>query len=209
MVALPWLKRSGGKPDRTDFVREVLPKNGVGAELGVQHGHFTRQLFDLTAPVRLHLVDPWYLLGKEWYWEEGRRRSTIAGLQEVLGEFEDELVSGRAVLEIGDDLDFLAAIPDRYFDWVYIDSSHDYEHTTRELGLLEAKIKPGGVIAGDDWIEDPDHGHHGVCRAVKELVSGSRFELVYANGDDLQWAIRPSAEILPAELQARRPAADT
>jgi hypothetical protein len=190
-------------------VREVLPKGGVGAELGVQHGHFTRQLLDLTRPVRLHLVDPWYLLGKEWYWEEGRRRSTMAGLKGVLDEFEDELVRGQAVLEIGDDLEVLAACPDHYFDWVYIDSSHDYEHTTRELDLLGAKMKPGGMIAGDDWIEDPDHTHHGVCRAVKELLASGTHELIYASGTDLQWAIRPSAERPAAPLEARRSAADT
>ncbi len=51
-------------------------------------------------------------------------------------------------------------------------------------------MKPSGVIAGDDWVGDPDHPHHGVSRAVKEFVSERPYELVYADEADLQWAIR-------------------
>jgi hypothetical protein len=51
-------------------------------------------------------------------------------------------------------------------------------------------VKPGGVIAGDDWIDDPAHPHHGVSQAVNEFADIGGGELVYANGEDLQWAIR-------------------
>jgi len=87
-------------------------------------------------------------------------------------------------------LTILPTFPDRYFDWVYVDSVHVYEHTRLELEILSQKVKEGGLIAGDDWIEDPEHPHHGVSRAVREFVATAQAELVYANGDDLQWALR-------------------
>ena len=83
-------------------------------------------------------------------------------------------------------------------DWVYLDSSHAYQHTVEELALLRRKVRPGGVIAGDDWQPDPSHPHHGVHRAVMELVSSGSCEVLYADAGDQQWAIRlPAAAIDP------------
>ena len=36
---------------------EMLPKNGVVAELGVNKGEFSKQILDITQPKKLHLVD--------------------------------------------------------------------------------------------------------------------------------------------------------
>lgn len=186
-----WRKRrSQQRPARAEFVRSLLPHGGVGAELGVHHGEFSAELLELAEPVRLHLIDLWYLFGREWHWGEGEERSTIGALKGILDRFETELVSGRVVLHIGDDLELLPSFPDAYFDWVYVDSVHVYEHAQRELELLAAKVKPGGVIAGDDWVSNPDHPHHGVSLAAFEFTEGGGGELVYASDDDLQWAIR-------------------
>ena len=182
-------RRSEPRPPRADFVRSVLARGGIGAELGVHRGDFAAELLELAEPTRLHLIDLWYLFGREWHWGEGEERSTIGALKRILDRFEEELVAGRVVLHIGDDLELLPSFPDAYFDWVYLDSIHVYEHAIRELGLLATKVRPGGVIAGDDWIEDPDHPHHGVTRAVRKFVESGRGELVYSNVDNLQWAV--------------------
>jgi hypothetical protein len=174
-------------------VRATIPTGGVGAELGVYKGEFTAELMELARPQRLHLIDLWYLFGAEWHWGEGNR-STVKALRDILDRFSDELVDGRAVLHIGDDLDVLPTFADNYFDWVYVDSVHVYEHAIQELELLAAKVKPGGVITGDDWIEDPAHPHHGVCRAVREFAAAGGGDLFYASVADLQWAVRLPAE---------------
>ena len=44
----------------------------------------------------------------------------------------------------------LASFPDNYFDWVYIDGNHLYEFVKKDVELSFQKVKPGGVIAGDD-----------------------------------------------------------
>ena len=174
---------------RARFLAEVIPKGGIGAEIGVYKGHFTRFLLDGAAPEQLHLIDPWYLLGETWEWADGNQ-STIDALVGVLRSYAIELIGGRAVLHVGYDLDVLPTFPDHFFDWVYLDSSHEYEHSVRELELLAMKVKAGGVIAGDDWQTDPAHVHHGVCRAVRELIAREPYDLMYANDTDKQWAIR-------------------
>jgi hypothetical protein len=195
-VMRKWLSRRGGRVIRTGrqrreaFVREVIPKHGVGVELGVQYGDFSRELLELADPERLHLVDVWYLAGKEWQWEEDRDRSTINALKGILDAFADELIGRRVVLHIGTDLDVLTDLPDYYLDWAYIDTAHVYEHVTILLEVLKAKVKPTGVICGDDWRPDPDNPHHGVAKAVTAFLDREPdYELIYASAQDAQWAI--------------------
>jgi hypothetical protein len=42
-------------------------------------------------------------------------------------------------------------IPDGYFDGVFLDTTHTYEDTKREIGAWMPKIKKGGIFAGHDY----------------------------------------------------------
>ena len=189
------LRRKSENPNRQKdvfrdrFLREVIPKGGVAAELGVYKGTFSRHLLEVTQPKQLHLIDPWYMNGKEWAWAEGNK-STIDALKGVLHAHEKELISGLVVLHIGDDLKVLQQFPDHYFDWVYVDTSHQYDHTLKELTLLKVKVKASGIIAGDDWQSDPSHRHHGVYRALKEFTKYEPYKLIYGSEENHQWAIQ-------------------
>lgn len=172
---------------RTRFIDTWVPKQSIGAEIGVHKGQFSRELMQVAQPSLLHLIDPWYMLGKEWKWAQGER-STVLALCGVLRRFEDDLVSGRVKLHVGFSWEVLSGFPDAYFDWVYLDSSHAYEHTMRELAILALKVKPEGIITGDDWRPD---AHPGLIRAVRDFVAREPFDLLHASENgDLQWAIR-------------------
>jgi hypothetical protein len=93
------------------------------------------------------------------------------------------------VLNIAYDQDFLPTLPDAYFDWIYLDTTHAYEQTKLELQLLQKKVKPSGVIAGDDWQPDPSHPHHGVYRAVQEVLAEGKYQMLYVDTHNLQWVI--------------------
>jgi hypothetical protein len=174
---------------RIRFLETVLPKGGVGAELGVYKGHFTPILLDVVQPRQLHLIDPWYQLGADWGWGGGNR-SPMRSLTKLMHRLEKPLVEGRLVLHIGSDLEILPTFGPGYFDWVYIDSSHAYEHTREELRLAAEAVKADGLICGDDWRDDPSHPHYGVRRAVEEFVAEGLFQIVYAEAKDRQWALR-------------------
>jgi hypothetical protein len=173
---------------RGPIVAELLPKGGVGAELGVYKGRFSPVLLQVSEAKQLHLVDPWYLLTPEWHWGVGDR-STVNALRRILRRFRNEIEAGRVEVHVGNDLDVLRRMADHSLDWAYLDSSHAYGHTVDELALLDRKVRPGGVIAGDDWQPDPDHPHHGVHRAVTEFLQANGYELRYADVGNRQWAI--------------------
>jgi hypothetical protein len=179
------LKRKRGR-----FLQRLIPAGGVGAEIGVQRGLFSHVLLHRLRPSKLHLIDPWYLAGKEWSWALGNK-STVKALANLMRAFEDELADGSVVLHIGFDFDVLPSLPDGYFDWVYLDTSHTYADTVRELELLARKTKVTGIIAGDNWEANPQHAFHGVYVAVDEFVKREGYEFLHDLRDDArQFAIR-------------------
>ncbi len=44
-----------------------------------------------------------------------------------------------------------ADFEDDYFDWLYIDGNHSYQHVLNDLELSFRKVKPRGLITGDDY----------------------------------------------------------
>ena len=54
--------------------------------------------------------------------------------------------------------------PDHYFDCVFIDGKHDYESARHDISLWRDKVKPGGFLAGDDYVKP----WGGVIQAVDE-----------------------------------------
>ncbi|MDY6974293.1 MAG: class I SAM-dependent methyltransferase [Thermodesulfobacteriota bacterium] len=174
--------------DRKKFLQSVIPPGGIGAEIGVQKGFFTHSIIDSIKPSRLHLIDPWYLIGEKWPWAE-TNKSTCKALQNVIYWFHKELVRGDIILHIGFDQDVLQTFSDNCLDWVYLDTSHSYEDTKHELKLLSRKVKANGIIAGDDWFSNPEHPFFGQCLAIREFVSKSDYKILASSDDDHQWAI--------------------
>ena len=179
--------------ERAEVLSQWIQPGGVGAELGVFQGRFSRTLLDTTQASKLHLIDPWYFLTPAWHWGWGSR-STVDAVIGVLSDFKPEIETSRVLVHVADDRAVLRTFPDGYFDWVYIDSSHQYAHTCDELEILVHKVKAGGLIAGDDWRPDPAHRHHGVYRAVQERLAAGIFTLAGADEATAQWAVRLPAQ---------------
>jgi hypothetical protein len=156
-------------------------------------------------PRELHLVDVWWELWGDVYPDWGRETAhgtlaTRAAFEEVSQLARDyERDSGaRCLVHVGDDREVLAQFEDHHFDWVYVDSSHEYDHTLQELELLRVKVKPNGIIAGHDWYDDPSHPHYGVRRAIDEFCAQHNW-CVRGRDAFSQWAIES-----PAEQDGRR-----
>jgi hypothetical protein len=177
-----------GRPRREKFL-ERLPKHAVVAEIGVFRGEFSREIVRVAMPRELHLIDGWWeLFGErfpDWgHYTDGGRLGTKAAYEEAVAAVD----GAPATFHVGDDREILSRFPDAYFDWVYLDSSHDFDQTIEELQLLAPKVKPGGFIAGHDWTEDPENPHHGVSRAVTQFCATSGWHVV-ALDNMTQWLI--------------------
>lgn len=179
---------------RRDFLTRNIPQGGIGAELGVFRGNFSTMLLDVLKPQKLHIVDPWYRMTDRWHWGPGNR-STVEGLVATLRRNASHLFNKTVELHVDDSVSFLKSMPNAYFDWIYIDSSHEYKHTLCELKAASTKIKPGGVICGDDWHSDTAHRHHGVYKAVQEFCGFSQFKVSYGSNADKQWALQNSSTL--------------
>ncbi len=188
------LERAGLLAKREDFLK-ILPKHSVGAELGVFQGKFSEAIIKIVQPRELHLIDPWWKVIGEFYGEwsryhnQGELLSTRKAYEQAVARVKAVDQAGVAVFHVSDDLTCLAQFEDNYFDWLYIDSSHQYAHTKQELELARCKVKPNGIIAGHDWYADPTHVHHGVYRAVQEFCQQYGWQLTHRDRHT-QWAIQ-------------------
>lgn len=132
---------------RVDML-DRLPRQGIVAELGTYRGDFAREILARTDPRELHLVDIDYAL----FDESGL---TEAGVQRHRG-FTYEII---------------AAFPDAYFDWIYVDADHSYDGTMRDARASAAKVKPGGFLVFNDFAHiDPYLSRYGVHRAVVDFA---------------------------------------
>ncbi len=168
----------GGRllPDRMALL-DVMPKGGVVAEVGVANGDFSAQILARTQPAVLHLVDAWHTPRYE------------AGRGFVENRFAGEIAAGKVVLSQGLSTQMLPQFAPATFDWVYIDTNHNYATTAEELVLSARALKPGGKIAGHDYaIGNPIKPVvYGVVQAVHEFCvrDGWGFDYVALDSDGL------------------------
>ncbi len=148
-----------------------MPKDAVCAEIGVNEGEFSEQILQITNPIKLHLIDAW---GNPERYHDGLKL-------QVHDKFEKEINLGKVVINVGYSTDVLKNMPDHYFDWVYLDTDHSYAVTAAELNILKDKVKPGGIIAGHDYIIGNWAGdvRYGVIEAVHELCVTADWEIVF------------------------------
>lgn len=125
-------------PNRNHLL-DVLPRQGIVAELGVADGDFSHEILTRMKPRELHLID---------VWQSTRYAGGLANVEE---RFRREIVSRRVVIRRGYSQDVLAEYPDMTFDFIYIDTSHAYDHTLTELRVAEAKVNATGLIGGHDF----------------------------------------------------------
>lgn len=135
-----------------------LPKNAVGAEIGVFRGDYTQVLLDRTQPSRLWLIDPWRIVQASGYREAlySAATTTQADMDlmhaSVVARFSAEIAGGRVVVERACSDTALARLPDGALDWVYIDGDHTHAGTMCDLVLSARKVPVGGFIVGDDYM---------------------------------------------------------
>ena len=153
---------------RYDAIRSLLGTKALGAELGVYKGGFAE--FLLPHCKLLYLVDPW-----DWDVQE-QAQSFIRKVYE-----DDRRIFIRN--ERADD--FLESCGHR-FDFLYLDTTHEYGDTIRELSLCYSRLKPDRYIIGDDWAWE------GVRLAVTHFCKGKGLDFMPLRAD--QWAIHKARD---------------
>jgi hypothetical protein len=140
--------------DRYDYLNH-LPKHGRVAEVGVWKGNFSDMILRQTQPAQLHLFDLDF--------------TRFA----VKDRFAAEAAADRVVFHDGDAAKTMDAMPDAYFDWIYIDAGHDYASVKADALAGARKVKPGGLLIFNDYIfwSHTESRPYGVVQAVNELCT--------------------------------------
>jgi methyltransferase family protein len=169
------LRQVRHRRERARLLR-CLPKGSVGVEIGVWAGDLSAAILRAVRPVRLHLLDPWAFAPDERYeqaWYGGARAGSQAEMDEVykrvLQRFETEIAGGAVVIHRSTSAEAAAGFEDASLDWVYVDGNHLYEYVRDDLELFAPKVKPGGLLAGDDY-GAPGWWDDGVRRAVDRFL---------------------------------------
>jgi len=177
MDILDYLDSGKAGADRQQLLFDLLDVFGpgsVGAELGVFCGDYTREILRIVQPAQLHLVDLF----------DGRVTSGNVNGQNMrcvdMAVIQQELaVLDRVSTHAGDSVEWLKAQPGSSLDWVYIDTTHEFDHTLAELEYARAAVRPDGVIAGHDF----SMAYPGVVKAVREFCARHHLSYRIYDGD--------------------------
>lgn len=183
-------------PQFYSWLAKQMPtdKPSCGVEIGAFHGqsaaYLAVELINRGVPCKLDLVDTFN--------DGDNARPLGATLSEVVKDLEPV----RSIIDnIRPCLSWDAATfyEDKSLDFVMIDADHSYGSVRRDIDAWLPKVKPGGIIAGHDYIDFAPLDF-GVMKAVNETFE--RFEVWpgITNGGDQQmqgkywpvWCARPS-----------------
>ncbi|MCG6902639.1 MAG: class I SAM-dependent methyltransferase [Rhodobacter sp.] len=162
-----------------------LPKGGVGAEIGVWEGGFSEKLLEIAQPRILHLIDPWEYQPDYANTAFGKPRNEARMDDKYLVVQEKFKNDDRVILHRSYSHEALEQFGDGTLDWVYIDGNHNFDVVSRDLELSLAKVRPGGVIAGDDLLWKREDGApvqkavRGLKRQLGDAATYTRFGQQY------------------------------
>lgn len=169
-------------------IMSVIPKNAIGAEIGVWRGDSSELFLKNTTPKELHLVDPWSFsafsanLTSEELKTQTIKYSRLTGSTnpESFDRYYDEVY--RSVVKRfqayknvfvykSTSTEWFHAF-DKKLDWIYIDGDHTYTGCLNDLNNCLNVMRDTGIIFGDDYGNKPD-----VKRAVDDFVKERNLNL--------------------------------
>ena len=129
-------------------------------------------------PSCFYLVDPWVnrpelAYQRSWYGLNGPNDMESI-YDDVCNKFKND---NRVKILRGPSEQVLETLDDDRLDWVYIDGDHHYEAVKKDLEISYRKVKQGGIIAGDDYI-NANWFTDGIIRAVNEFIGTNKISIV-------------------------------
>lgn len=133
-------------------VLDKIKQDAVCAEIGVLKGDYAN-LISLQPILKLYLIDPWISIPDvphRWH----------ALPQDVIDEYKFEVYERFAKNESVEivekySTDAVLDFESDYFDWIYLDANHTYSFVIEDLKNWWSKLKSGGYICGNAYIDNP------------------------------------------------------
>lgn len=158
--------------------------NNTGIEVGVQEGVFSKKILS-NWPGKLYMVDAWRHFDN--YIDTANVSDEVHTMRLLTALENTQSFKNRRCVICELSLDAAKMFPDNYFDWIYLDAAHDKESVLKDLEAWFPKLKSGGIMCGDDYLQ----GHHfdtefGVIAALEEY-RGSDVNVISGDSEIPQW----------------------
>lgn len=142
----------------------------IGSWLGRSAALMGVEIINSGKPIQLYCVDPWIDGGPDLRNTAHFKKQS----RPIYDIFRENIERVRmCVLPIkAFSVDAAKNFEDGSVDFIMIDGDHSYEGCLADIKAWRPKMKPGGIMAGDDYLWP------GVTQAVKEQFAGSDHEVV-------------------------------
>src|SRR3990167_8312873 len=150
---------------RKEFI-QMLAERGAkfGIEIGTDHGQYAQQLYEGIPDLRLFCIDPWVA------YTEGEEVKNQEQVEQIYIEASKRLQPYKKVfLMRTTSMEAVRKFDDNSLDFVFIDGDHRFPYVYQDIREWTMKVKPGGIVAGHDYAEDPVR-KYGVIRAVQKYT---------------------------------------
>ena len=139
-----------------------------GVEVGTEQGKFAQRMCINIPGVTLYCVDPWSV-----YEDGGGYKPHIRqkDYDKYYLETQKRLKDHNCFLVRDYSMNVVKDFKDNSLDFVYIDGNHRLDFVTQDIVNWTEKVKPGGIVAGHDYIKQAGlHANSHVPYAVEAYV---------------------------------------
>lgn len=181
-------------------VLRLVPRNGIGAEIGVFTGLFAPILDEVCKPAKMYLVDPWDRLHgthfPNWGAYTNDVRVPTAGARKA-AELRASYMNCEAEVITAFSEEWLKIQKKGALDWVYLDANHKFEEVLADLRRIDAVLAENGIILGDDGWVQKNGEINGVCKALHTFCRERDYLIMHLD-EHGQWAIKRAQDVLTA-----------
>jgi hypothetical protein len=157
--------------NRDEWARQIGASRNFNqvVEVGVWRGDYSQTLIHALSPQEFYGVDP-YLLYPDYTDKPGHEFYSQEMLDSLAAQVESRLkATGDALIR-----DFstkaCSQFDDSSLDLVYLDGDHKYSAVSADIQAWWPKVRPGGILAGHDYIARSHVEEFGVIPAVQEFL---------------------------------------
>lgn len=153
--------------------------DGVGVEVGVAEGRYSKTILEVPAVVKLYGIDPY--VPHKGYMDYTRPETFERMYNNTMKRLQ---VYPNFVLIQKFSMDAVKQFKDDSLDFVYIDANHSYATVLEDVREWTKKVKRNGIVAGDDYKLSRNHAQYEVIRALDDYGATNpiRELLIYNRG---------------------------
>lgn len=157
----------------------------IGCEIGVSLGSHCKRILETTNVKKLYGIDPYINYNDPTNVMLSNNKFEIFYLRvvEKLSKFGQRFELIREY-----SLNATSHFADSQLDFIFLDANHTYNAVKEDLENWWPKIRPGGIMAGDDYATR----HPGVPQAVNEFVQKNGLTLLLDKQQPrIWWIVKP------------------